>query len=85
MLESKSSLVKRMAQIYNHLADLMKIFEFLLSAYPNEFFDQNTINCSRFINFLKNVSTRLIAPQYLKNLLEIFSKSSSGKYKYLIH
>ncbi len=57
---------------YNMLCDLMKIFEFLLTAYPDEFFDQNSLNYSRFVNFLKNLSSRIIEKTYINQITKIF-------------
>jgi hypothetical protein len=63
---------KKLMTTYTILCDLMKIFEFLLTAYPNEFFDSKTLNYSRFVNFLKNLSSRILDKVYLEQLLKIF-------------
>lgn len=57
----------------------MKIFEFLLAAYPNEFFDIETLNYSRFSNFLKNLSARIIEKNYLDQFIKIHEKSKNSK------
>ena len=74
-LEVKTSLLKKLIFSYTLLCDLMKIFEFLLAAYPNEFFDVSTLNYSRFVNFLKNTSSRLLEKPYISNLMNLLEKS----------
>ena len=59
---------------YTLLCDLVKIFEFILIAYPKEFFDTKSINFSRFANFLKNLSSRILEKFYFDKLLKIFEK-----------
>jgi hypothetical protein len=78
-MENKSSLIKRLMFSYNMMCDLMKIFEFLLTAYPDEFFNLNSLNYSRFSNFLKNLSSRIIENHYLQQLLTIFEKEKISK------
>lgn len=75
ILESKSVYLKKLSFSYNMLCDLMKIFEFLLAAYPNEFYDLTTLNYSRFCNFLKNLSSRILEKNYIGQLMKIFEKS----------
>jgi len=64
---------------YNLLCDLMKIYEFLLIAYPREFFDTKSINFSRLSNFLKNLSSRILENFYFDKLLKILEKMNQRK------
>jgi hypothetical protein len=78
-IENKQSLLKRLMFAYNILCDLMKIFEFLLNAYPDEFIDVDTLNYSRFCNFLKNISSRVLEKHYFNQLVTIFEKENIRK------
>jgi hypothetical protein len=69
-----SSYSRKLKFSYEMLCNLMKILEFLLAAYPNEFFDKNTINFSRFSNFLKNLSSRILDKVYIENLVKNFKE-----------
>jgi hypothetical protein len=73
IIDSKSSLLKKLTFVYSLLCDLMKIFEFLLTAYPYEFFDISTLNYSRFVNFLKNTSSRIIEKNYINQLVQLLA------------
>lgn len=64
---------------YSIFCELMKILEFLLSAYPNEFFDIQTINFSRISNFLKNLSSRVLDKSYIEKLIQSVEKIKPGK------
>jgi hypothetical protein len=77
-LEVKTNLMKKLIFAYCLLSDLMKIFEFLLAAYPNEFFDILTLNYSRFVNFLKNTSSRILEKPYISNLMNLLDKSKAS-------
>src|SRR5690606_11407944 len=79
-IENKASLIKRLMFTYNMLCDLMKIFEFLLNAYPDEFLDIESLNYSRFCNFLKNIASRIIDKFYLSPLIKILEKENVCKY-----
>jgi len=70
--------IKKMLFYYSHLCDLMKILEFLLAAYPNEFIDTSTINFSRFANFLKNLSSRILDKNYMEKLINFIEKFKPG-------
>jgi hypothetical protein len=78
-IENKQSLLKRLMFSYNLLCDLMKIFEFLLNAYPDEFFNITTLNYSRFCNFLKNLSSRILEKFYFDQLIAIMEKENICK------
>ncbi len=78
LVESKSVYLKKLNVSFNMFCDLMKIFEFLLAAYPNEFLDTSTLNYSRFCNFLKNLSSRILETTYLDNLMKIFEKTKTS-------
>lgn len=78
--ESKDSLIKRLLFNYNMLCDLIKIYEFLLNAYPNEFLDVNSLNYSRFCNFLKNLSSRILDKMYMDQFIEILKISNIGNF-----
>lgn len=79
--ENSVSLFKKLMFNYSIFCDLMRILEFLLSAYPNEFFDTQTINFSRISNFLKNLSSRILDKGYLDNLISLIEKFKHGKSK----
>jgi len=68
---------------YMLLCDLMKIFEFILIAYPKEFFDTKSINFSRFSIFLKNLSSRILEKFYFEKLLRIVEKMNQSNFKEL--
>jgi hypothetical protein len=60
----------------------MKIFEFLLAAYPDEFLDVQTLNYSRFCNFMKNLDSRILEKPFLDNLIKLIEKSKQGIYNH---
>jgi hypothetical protein len=78
-MEDKSSLIKRLMFFYNMMCDLMKIFEFLFTTNPDQFFNINSLNYSRFSNLLKNISSRIIEKHYLQRLLTILKKEKIGR------
>jgi hypothetical protein len=57
----------------------MKIFEFLLSSYPKEFFDVNSLSFSRFSNFLKNLSARILEKSYITKFFKLVEIQRPGK------
>ena len=71
--------MKKFNNSYVLLCDLMKIFEFILIAYPKEFFEIKSINFSRFANFMKNLSSRILDKFYLEKLLRILEKMNLRK------
>jgi hypothetical protein len=75
--ESKSGLLKQLFFTHSILCDLMKIFEFLLTAYPYEFFDISSLNYSRFVNFLKNTSSRILENTYITQLIKLSENASN--------
>jgi hypothetical protein len=76
--ESKSALLKQLFFTHSILCDLMKIFEFLLAAYPFEFFDISSLNYSRFLNFLKNTSSRILENTYITQLIKLSENASNN-------
>jgi hypothetical protein len=66
--------MKRFNISYNLLCDLIKIFEFIFTAYSKELFDIKSINFSRFANFIKNLSSRILDITYMDKLLKIIDK-----------
>merc|ERR1712032_381364 len=52
----------------------MKIFEFMLIAYSKELFDVKSINFSRFANFIKNLSSRILDKFYMGQLMKVIEK-----------
>lgn len=77
--ETTSSTLKKLMASYTLLTDLMKILEFLLIAYPYEFFDINNLNCSRLCNFLKNLSSRILEDTYLDRFIKVVEKWLAGR------
>jgi hypothetical protein len=62
---------RRLIEILKPLSDIMKIMEFVLLSYPDQFYDIKNINFSRFSNFLKNLSSRILDSNYFEKLTEI--------------
>lgn len=77
--ENAEVVIKKLMNNFLFMNDLMKIFEFLLTSYPNEFFDINSINFSRFSNFLKNLSSRILDKGYTEWLLKLLETYRPGK------
>ena len=67
----KTTLLRKLTFTYILLCDLMKIMEFLIQSFPNEFFNTNSLNYSRLCNFLKNLSSRILFKPYLTQLLKL--------------
>jgi hypothetical protein len=76
---SLSTMIKKLVSSYAFLCDLMKIFEFLLSSYPKEFFDVNSLSFSRFSNFLKNLSSRILDKNYVSKFFKLIEIVRPGK------
>jgi hypothetical protein len=72
--EHQTSSIRKVIFSYTILCELMTIMEFLLMAYPKQFFDINNLNCSRLINFLKNLSSRMLENSYMEKLSKVFVK-----------
>jgi hypothetical protein len=78
IIDTKTTLLKKLTFVYSLLCDLMKIFEFLLTAYPYEFFDTTTLNYSRFVNFLKNTSSRILEKTYINQLMQLLAMTKQA-------
>lgn len=72
--------MKRFNISYGLLCDLMKIFEFMLIAYSKELFEIKSINFSRFANFIKNLSSRILDKFYLEKLMKIIEKMNQRNF-----
>ena len=87
--QSDRALYQGLSTSYNEMCQLLKIYEFLLLIYPDEFLDTNKLNYINFINVLKNISTRVINKPYIDHLIQLItfvdpkinSKMISEKYK----
>jgi hypothetical protein len=77
LMDTKTTLIKKLTFVYSLLCDLIKIFEFLLTAYPYEFFDITTLNYSRFTNFLKNTASRILEKNYIGQLMQLLEKTKA--------
>jgi hypothetical protein len=75
--ENKQNLVRRFRYSFSSLANLMKIMEFLVLAYPKPFLDINSINFSYFASYLKNLSNRIIEKNYFSQIKTFFEKFKS--------
>jgi hypothetical protein len=69
------SITKSLFSHFLSLTDLMKLFEFLLATYSEGFFDNQSVNYSRFNNFMKNLSARILEPTYFNQMIQILQKS----------
>jgi hypothetical protein len=78
IIDTKATLLKKLTFVYSLLCDLMKIFEFLLTAYPYEFFDTTTLNYARFVYFLKNTSSRILEKTYINQLVQLLSMTKQA-------
>lgn len=70
--EYQEATVKKAKLSFGFLCDLIKIVEFLLMAYPKDFFNVENLNCSRLISFLKNVSSRILENSYFEKYMQTF-------------
>ena len=71
--QSDRALYQGLSASYNEMYQLLKIYEFLLLIYPDEFLDTNKINYINFINVIKNISTRVISKAYVNHLKQLIS------------
>ena len=69
--QSDRALYQGLSSSYNEMCQLLKIYEFLLLIYPDEFLDTNKLNYLNFINVLKNISTRILSKPYIDHMLQL--------------
>ena len=71
--QSDRALYQGLSTSYNEMCQLLKIYEFLLLIYPDEFLDTTKINYLNFINVLKNISTRVIDKSYIGHVQQLIA------------
>ena len=71
--QSDRALYQGLSSSYNEMCQLLKIYEFLLLIYPDEFLDTTKINYIHFINVLKNISTRVINKPYIDHIVQLIN------------
>ena len=71
--QSDLALYQGLSTSYNEMCQLLKIYEFLLLIYPDEFLDVSKLNYLNFMNVLKNISTRVIDKSYLSYLQQLIT------------
>lgn len=71
--QSDRALYQGLSTSYNEMSQLLKIYEFLLLIYPDEFLDTTKLNYLNFINVLKNISTRVINKPYIGHIQQLIS------------
>ena len=71
--QSDLALYQGLSTSYNEMCQLLKIYEFLLLIYPDEFLDTSKINYLNFANVLKNLSTRVIDKKYIDYLQQLIN------------
>ena len=69
--ESDRALYQGLCSSYNEMCQLLKIYEFLILTYPDEFLDSKKLNYTNFINVLKNISTRILSKPYIDHLIQL--------------
>ena len=69
--QSDRALFQGLSSSYNEMCQLLKIYEFLILIYPDEFLDPKKLNYINFINVLKNISTRILSPPYIEQILQL--------------
>ena len=87
--QSDLALYQGLTASYNEMCQLLKIYEFLLLIYPDEFLDTSKLNYINFMNVLKNISTRVINKPYIEHIKQLITfinpkineKIVSEKYK----
>ena len=80
--QSDRALYQGLSNSYNEMCQLLKIYEFLIIIYPDEFLDVNKLNYINFINVIKNLSTRVINKPYIEhisNLISFINQSINSK------
>ena len=83
--ENKQSIIRKFRYSYNSLVSLMKIFEFLILAYPKPFLDTNSINFSFFAQYLKNLCNRIVEKNYFDQIKRFFEKFKTDNENEGIH
>ena len=71
--QSDRALYQGLCSSYSEMCQLLKIYEFLILIYPNEFLDTNKLNYINFINVLKNISSRVINKPYIDHIVKLIS------------
>ena len=71
--QSDRALYQGLSTSYNEMCQLLKIYEFLLLIYPNEFLDTSKLNYINFINVMKNISTRVINKPYIDHIQQLIT------------
>ena len=71
--QSDRALYQGLSTSYNEMYQLLKIYEFLLLIYPNEFLDTSKLNYINFINVIKNISTRVINKPYIDHIQQLIT------------
>jgi hypothetical protein len=71
--QSDRALYQGLSTSYNEMCQLLKIYEFLLLIYPNEFLDTSKLNYINFINVIKNISTRVINKPYIDHIQQLIA------------
>ena len=69
--QSDRALYQGLSSSYNEMCQLLKIYEFLLLIYPDEFLDTKKLNYLNFINVLKNISTRILSEPYIGHMMQL--------------
>ena len=69
--QSDRALFQGLSSSYNEMCQLLKIYEFLILIYPDEFLDTKKLNYINFINVLKNISTRVLKSPYIDQILQL--------------
>ena len=71
--QSDRALYQGLSSSYNEMCQLLKIYEFLILIYPDEFLDTSKLNYLNFMNVLKNISTRVINKPYIEYVEQLIS------------
>ena len=71
--QSDRALYQGLSTSYNEMCQLLKIYEFLLLIYPDEFLDTTKLNYINFVNVLKNLSTRIINKKYIEHVQKLIA------------
>lgn len=74
--EGKSSIIRKFRYSFISLSSLMRIFEFLIAAYPKPFLDINSISFSFLASYLKNLCNRIVEKNYFGQIKMFFEKIS---------
>ena len=69
--QSDRALYQGLSSSYNEMCQLLKIYEFLLLIYPDEFLDVKKLNYLNFMNVLKNISTRILSKPYIDHMMQL--------------